>query len=131
MRTVLDASAAVHIVMRSARVGEFIARLAASSVVFAPSLFNSEVANTLWKYHRAGAIDLAAAMVRLDEARALVDDYEPDERLAAEALSLAVRYEHPVYDLLYVVLALRTGSRLLSADTRLLRLAVQIAPGTA
>lgn len=131
MRTVLDASAAMHIVMRTGRAAEFIAQLEASHLVLAPTLFHGEVANTLWKYVGAGHIDKATALARLEEASSLVEVFEPDERLAAEALSLAIARQHSVYDLLYVVTAMRHGACLVSADTRLLQLAAGIDPGMA
>ncbi|AGA31751.1 PilT protein domain-containing protein [Thioalkalivibrio nitratireducens DSM 14787] len=131
MRTVLDASAAVHMVMRTERSGEFIDRLETSQMVLAPALFHGEVANTLWKYTRAGVIDKNTALTRLEEALSLVDAFEPDANLATEALSLAILHNHPVYDLIYVVLAMRFGARLLSADGGLLQLAAGIDPSMA
>ena len=131
MRTVLDASAAVHLVMRTERSGEFIARLESSQPVLAPTLFHDEVANTLWKYTRAGVIDKNTALTRLEEALSLVDAFEPDANLATEALSLAILHNHPVYDLIYIVLAMRFGARLLSADGGLLQLAARIDPSMA
>lgn len=128
MRTVLDAPAALNVVMRTDQAAGFIAALEGSEVVMAPSLFHSEVSNTLWKYVRAGVIDKQAALTRLDEARGLVDTFEPDDQLATEALSQAILHDHPVYDLLYVVLAMRFGARLLSADGKLLKLAGGIDP---
>jgi len=128
MRMVLDASAAVNVVMRTDRAAEFIGALEGSEIVLAPSLFHGEVSNTLWKYVRAGVIDKQTALVRLEEARGLVDTFELDEQLATEALSQAILHGHPVYDLLYVVLAMRFGARLLSADGKLLKLAARIDP---
>lgn len=128
MRLVLDASAALHVVLRTERGAGFMAVLEDSGVVLAPTLFHGEVANALWKYVRAGAMGKQTGMVRLEEALDLVDSFEPDARLVTEALSLAVLHEHPVYDLLYVVLAMRYGARLMSADDKLLRLAQRIDP---
>jgi predicted nucleic acid-binding protein len=129
MRAVLDASAAVNVVMRTARSADFIESLENSQLVVAPALFHGEVANTLWKYVRAGLLDRQTAHTRLEEACGLVDAFEPDEALVAEALSLAIVHDHPVYDLLYIVTALRYGARLLSADARLLKLAARLDPG--
>jgi len=128
MRLVLDASAALHVVLRTDRAVGFIAALEASDVVLAPSLFHSEVSNTLWKYVRTGLLDKQTAIVRLEEALDLVDSFEPDQTLVTEALSQAVLHDHPVYDLLYVVLAMRFGSRIISADSKLLKLAERIDP---
>lgn len=114
--------------MRTERAATFIAALEASELVLAPALFHGEVSNTLWKYVRAGVIDKPTALTRLEEARGLVDAFEPDEHLATEALSQAVLHDHPVYDLLYIVLAMRYGARVLSADAGLLKLAARIDP---
>lgn len=129
MRTVLDASAAVNVVMRTERAAGLIETLEQSELVLAPTLFHGEVTNTLWKYVRAGLLDRQTAHTRLEEACGLVDAFEPDEALVAEALSLAIVHDHPVYDLLYIVTALRYGARLLSADAKLLKLAVRLDPG--
>jgi len=131
MRLVLDASAALHVVLRTERGAGMIAALEDSAAVLAPSLFHGEVANALWKYVRAGAMDKQTAMARVEEAFDLVDSFEPDATLVTEALSLAVLHDHPVYDLLYVVLAMRFGARLLSADAKLVRLAQRIDPSMA
>jgi predicted nucleic acid-binding protein len=131
MRVVLDASAAVNIVMRTARAAVLIESLESSRLVVAPTLFHTEVANTLWKYVRAGQLDRQTAHTRLEEACGLIDAFEPDEALAPEALSLAIVHDHPVYDLLYIVTALRYGARLLSADDRLLKLGARLDPGIA
>lgn len=128
MRVVLDASAAMNLVMRTERASALIARLEVARVVISPSLYQSEVANALWKYVRVGRLDKDLALERFDEAVGLVDQFEPDDRLVVEAMTLAVRHGHPVYDLLYVVLAMRNGARILSSDKRLLGLAAKIDP---
>ncbi|HRP96827.1 MAG TPA: type II toxin-antitoxin system VapC family toxin [Rhodocyclaceae bacterium] len=128
MRAVLDASAAVNVVMRTDQAAGFIDALEGSEIVLAPSLFHSEVSNTLRKYVRAGVIDKQTALTRLEEARGLVDTFELDEQLTTEALSQAILHDHPVYDLMYVVLAMRFGARLFSADGKLLKLAARIDP---
>ena len=128
MRTVIDASAALNLVMRSTSSPGFMNTLEKSRVVLAPALFHAEVANALWKYLQAGIIDKSTAVTRLTEARDLVDVFESDEALCTEALSLAALHDHPVYDALYVVVALRHGAKLMTADKRLARLAAKIDP---
>lgn len=128
MRVVLDASAAMNLVMRTERAAELIGRLESAHRVLAPALFQTEVANALWKYVRAGTLSKDLALERFEEALGLVDQFEPDEALVVEALSLAVHHGHPVYDLLYAVLAMRNGARILSTDARLLGLASKIDP---
>ncbi|MCB2264102.1 MAG: type II toxin-antitoxin system VapC family toxin [Candidatus Thiosymbion ectosymbiont of Robbea hypermnestra] len=119
MRLVLDASAAVRLVMRAVTAERLLKAVADAAVVIAPSLYVSEVANALYKYVRAGDLDMDTALERYEEAMDLVDDFTPDRELTTEALTEAARYGHPVYDLLYVVLARRSGSTVLTLDQRL------------
>jgi predicted nucleic acid-binding protein len=72
--------------------------------VLAPRLFFSEVGNGLWKYVRAGGLSEAEALERLREAKSLVSSTVDDAELIEEALSAAVRFDHPVHDALYAVL---------------------------
>lgn len=126
MRTVLDASAAANIILRTDLAPVLIEKLGQGRLVIAPTLFHSEIANTLWKYVRCGDLDKDTALARYAEAIGLVDIFEADESLTTEALSAAIRYNHPVYDLLYVILARRHGCRILTADKRLMTLVGQI-----
>jgi predicted nucleic acid-binding protein len=72
-RIVLDASAAANIVVRTDVAEELIEKLEHCALVIAPGLFHSEIANTLWKYVRAGDIDTQTALFRYEEAISLID----------------------------------------------------------
>ena len=119
MRIVVDASAAVRLVMRDEAAERLLEPIASAVVVLAPSLFASEVANALWKYVQAGNLDLDTALERYEEAIHLIDDFTPDWELTTEAITEATRYRHPVYDLLYAILARRKGCAILTMDQRL------------
>jgi predicted nucleic acid-binding protein len=126
VRIVLDASAAANVVLRTELAPALIASLKQSPLVIAPTLFHSEIANTLWKYVRFGDLDQKVALTRYTEAIGLIDVFEADEQLAAEALSTAIRYKHSVYDMLYVILARRHSCKVLTADKKLAALARQL-----
>lgn len=132
-RVVLDASAAVRLVMGMDD-GDIDATLRRAAIVIAPTLYVSEVANALRGYVRFGALDRAAAVTRYEESLALLDETVSDRELAVEALAEAARHDHPVYDLVYGVLARRTASALLTRDPRLSalasRLGIDLAPGS-
>ncbi len=86
----------------------------------APMLVIAETANALWRYVRAGRLNVdaacdAVAIVR-DEI-ALIDD--ADLVRAAQVLSQGL--DHPVYDCLYAALAMRSGLPLVSADLKFVR----------
>jgi len=130
MRLVLDASAAVRMVMRAEGADGLLESVATATVVAAPSLYASEVANALWKYVKAGSLDAETALERHEESINLIDAFTPDWELTTEALSEATRFKHPGYDLLYGVLARRTGCAVLTMDERLRALLGQMGVGT-
>jgi len=121
-RIVLDASAALRVVLASPGIEEALAALERASLVLAPSLFASETANALWKLGSKGLLPAEVLAERWEMAMALPSRLCPDHELAVEALSEASRHGHPVYDLLYAVLARREGCRVLTFDRRLLSL---------
>lgn len=126
MRLVLDASAASNIIMRTDLAPALIEKLKQSPLVIAPTLFHSEIANTLWKYVRFGDLNKETALTRYTEAIGLIDIFEADEQLAAEALFTAIRYNHSVYDMLYVILARRHSCTVLTVDKKLASLIRQL-----
>lgn len=126
VRIVMDASAAVRLVMGLDTDGSLAAALREAGVVIAPGIFAAEVANALRGYEAAGAIERREAIARLEESLHLVDELVPDAEMAVEALGEAMRTAHPVYDLQYAVLARRSGAALLTRDGRLGELAEQL-----
>ncbi len=131
-RLVVDASVAMKWVLPEPG-SERARRLLSASVagrleLIAPDLFMAEVTNVLWKRCRVRAELLE------DEARAAhaallaaAPELVPSEALAGPALELALAFRHPVYDCLYVALALRDGCSLVTADARL---AATLGPAT-
>lgn len=118
-RIVLDASAALHLVLRTERARQLADVLLDATLVLAPGLYATEVANGLWKYVRAGALDRMSAIEHREEAIGLVDSFATDADLGAESLAEAIRLQHPVYDLVYAILARRNGCPVLTMDQRL------------
>jgi transposase/predicted nucleic acid-binding protein len=90
---VLDASAAVRLILADPAAAELAERVGGAALVLAPELMLSELANTLWKLQRADRLN----------------DLDPQE-LLAEALALACHLNHPVYDCLYLALARREAA---------------------
>ena len=112
-RAVLDASAAVHLVMNGPHAAHLATRLEEVAIVTAPDLFCSEAANALWKYVRAGELTLDLALTRLEQAMGLVDGMVPQRTLAPEALVAAAKHQCSVY---YAVLARRSGAAVITMD---------------
>jgi predicted nucleic acid-binding protein len=122
----LDASAALRVVLDASRQSATIELLTAADAVYAPSLFVAETANALWKYAGAVHVTEEDALRLHRDAIALVDRYLDDAELFPEALTVAARLRHPVYDALYLVAARRTGSALLTFDKKLATLAQRL-----
>ena len=119
MNIVLDASAAVGIVLSQPGTEIFSAQLEQATFVTAPELYIAEVSNTLWKYRKADLLSLKRCELALEKAIALPDCLELCDALYLEAFALACRHLHPVYDTLYLVLARRNNAAFLTQDRRL------------
>jgi predicted nucleic acid-binding protein len=125
---VLDASAAVRLILADSAAAAVAEQIRESALVMAPELMLSEVANTLWKLQRADHLADLDPQQLLADARDLVDRVEPDRHLQAEALALACHHDHPVYNCLYLALARREAATLISMDRRLQQLAERVLP---
>ena len=123
---VLDASAALRIVLSPHDHRNWIKQLQRASIVAAPVLFASETANALWKYQRAGMLDRQAVASAHEQTLVLVSHWQNDLELSATALQLAERFDHPVYDCLYLACAQRLDAATITADKRLSSLAARI-----
>jgi predicted nucleic acid-binding protein len=125
-RWVLDASAALHVVMRLPTAEPVIDKLEQANLILVPQLYFSEAANALWKYVSHNQLSAEQSIERYQDICALPDQAISDQTLALEALSLASTYNHPVYDMIYAVLARRNACGVLSKDSRLAKLLVSI-----
>ena len=119
MTVVLDTCAAFEIAFKGEKFQQYSEILEKAENVIAPTLYDAEVANVLWKYIKAGYIDEQNAKITMALLLKLVDSYSDTSELAIEALHEAARLNHPVYDLYYMVLARRNGAVLLSVDEKL------------
>lgn len=122
---VLDCSAAVEIVRKTARGRGFRGLMIEDEIVITSELFHAEVRNAFWKYVRAGLLQPAAAEAYVEAALGLVDVFEPIDGNARESFAEAMRLGHPVHDLLYLTLARRQRATLFTADKRLADLCEQ------
>jgi predicted nucleic acid-binding protein len=117
-RAVIDASAALHLVMDGKNSEPIADWLDEADLITAPDLFTCEVANGLWKYVGHGDLTAAAAATRLEDALALTASLVPGRLLVHEALVAASTYRYPVYDMMYAVLARRQGAVVVTLDAR-------------
>jgi predicted nucleic acid-binding protein len=120
---VLDTCAAFEIAFHGPKYSLFMNAVAGAEKVIAPTLFDSEVTNVLWKYARNGAVDEENARKTLAYLLQMVDEYTDTSELAIEALNEGIRLGHSIYDMFYLVLARHNGATLLTTDKKLKALA--------
>jgi predicted nucleic acid-binding protein len=125
MIVVLDASAAVEIVLKRRQAGKLSEYVGQADWVTAPELFIAEVTNTLWKYRQFAGLTHAACEKALEQAIALPDDFVHGLDLYREAFKLCCALDHPVYDILYLLTARRNSGLLLTLDKKLIQAAAQ------
>lgn len=121
MTVVLDTCAAYEIIFHGDSYEKYYDILSKADKVIAPSMFDSEVTNVMWKYAKAGYVDEENAKLSVTLAIKLVDEFTPTSELAYEVLHEALRLNHPVYDMYYMILARRNGATLLTVDEKLKR----------
>ncbi len=84
-----------------------------------PDIFWAEVGNVLWKGSRQGRWSKASAERIAFEMQARNFRTVPSHALLNGALKIAFAYDRPVYDCLYVALAVESGAQMITADERL------------
>ncbi|MDA8066308.1 MAG: type II toxin-antitoxin system VapC family toxin [Thermaerobacter sp.] len=90
--------------------------------LMAPDVFLAEGANTIWKKCRLRQeITAEEAFQGLDFLLQTVPRLVSSSSLAGQALRLALSYRVPVYDCLYLALALQERCGLVTADAALVR----------
>lgn len=119
---VLDASAAVDMARKTPEGLALGQLLLDGEEIMTQGLFPSEVSNAFWKYKHAGLLSEDEVQAFVKEATSLVDELCDVDGLLSEALSEAMRLDHPVYDMLYFVLARRNAATLFTLDKKLQRL---------
>lgn len=122
MIAVLDASAAIELILSRPAAEEISKLISKAELVLAPDLYVAEVSNALWKHANAQG-ESEAYTELLDDAVALADDLIDSVSLYREAFALSTQHQHPVYDSLYLVVARRNSATILTVDRRLSSLA--------
>ncbi len=124
MTVVLDANAALELILRrlrSAEIGEIITN---ATKVISPELFQYELTNVMAKYVKGGYLAKDAGSKLISYAFELIDEYYPAKDFNQESYHESIRLDHSAYDLFYLILARRTGAKLLTLDKKLSSLAI-------
>jgi len=97
--------------------------LAVGRTLLAPDLMLVECSNILWKHVRRGLLSTMESQEAFSLLMAVEFRLTRDVDLLVDAHRLAGDLGHPVYDCLYLALALRHGVPLVTADRRFAALA--------
>lgn len=116
MSIVVDASVAVKWVL--SETGSEAADALLDQDLMAPVLWLAETANVLWRKARIGEITAEQASARLSELLTAPVASLPIEPHLEPALKLALEIGHPVYDCIYLALALHHRTHVVTADRR-------------
>lgn len=116
MIIVIDASVALKWVLDET--GTEAALALRNEDLIAPALWLIEAGNALWRGVRVGQITDDEAAVRLSELLEAPVASVPIELHLERALQLAMGIGHPIYDCLYLALALHHDTYVVTADRR-------------
>src|ERR1700686_4142409 len=86
---------------------------------FAPDLLFAETTNTIWKKKRRGELTAEHGRQLVEDIGRVAVETVPCRVLAADAHELANATGRSVYDSLYLALAIRLTTRMVTADERL------------
>lgn len=126
---VLDASVAIKCVLEEPG-SDHARRLAAGPTPpLAPELILAECANVVWKRVHRQLIHPTAAPRLLVALAAVSAKLLPLGILTADALAIALEFDHPVYDCYYIAAAIQNDATLATADERLYDLAQRVGLG--
>lgn len=116
---VVDASVALKWVL--VEPDSALAEMVLFSPLVAPDWWRIEVANGLWKALDRGEIDLDEARAGLARFANVAVETEEAVGLLDEAMILAARLHYAIYDCLYLALAVRRDTRMVTADGKFLK----------
>lgn len=100
--------------------------LAGAASLLAPELVLAEIGNAVWKRVRKSEVSIETALAIVDRAKTAFTKLTSMSELAAPAMGLSARYDHPIYDCFYLALAERESAPLVTADKRLAALAGRV-----
>lgn len=115
---VVDASVAVKWLVEEEGHQLALNLLEQNLAVIAPDLIFSETANVLWKKLRRGEVTPEQAERGCRALPGFFEGVVPTASLVENALALARRFDHPVYDCVYLACAQQQGTKLVTADQK-------------
>jgi predicted nucleic acid-binding protein len=89
----------------------------------APDIFIPEICNVVWKKVKNQEITAEQGQAIVSNVPMVLDHIVPSSEVAKRAFALAVQFNHPVYECLYLALAERESISLVTDDVKLVTVA--------
>lgn len=118
MPLVIDSSVVVKLLVEEAGSTEAFAILDRQEKRIAPDSLAVEVAGALWNKVKYSALLAVHAERSLESFPQFLHRLVPCQPLLLDSFRLSVRLQHPVYDCMYLALAISESSRLVTADKK-------------
>lgn len=119
---VLDTSAAIEIATKTEEGKALRSFMREGERIISCDLMRAEAASAARSIKRKERCTLEAVEDIMRDAIDLVDEFIAIEELLDEAFRESIRLDHSMYDMLYFVLARRTGGTLFTLDRQLMKL---------
>ena len=116
MPIVIDASVALKLVTCEPGTAEAQALLGRDEERIAPDWMLVEAASGLANKTRFDRLELAVGQTALAALPSFIDRFVPAEPMLGRAMALASELDHPLYDCLYLALAIAEDAVLVTAD---------------
>lgn len=113
---IIDASVALKWLVPEEK-SDLAALLIGQGDLTVPTLFHVEVGNAIWRKARKGEVvldELAGEVANLAGLVRTIDETD----LVPDALALAMAINHPIYDCIYLAMAIAQDDELITADRR-------------
>ena len=119
MIVVLDVSGVMEILLHKEKTDKFLKTFQNANVVIAPDLYVSELANTLWKHHKAKTLSKENCLLYMQQGLKMINRFVNSKEIWEEAFSEAISNNHSVYDMFYMIAARRHAGTLITNDSTL------------
>lgn len=123
MTFVIDANVGLKWFIEEPRSQEARKILEQGHTFIAPDIFIPEICNVVWKKVKIQDIFMEQGLAIVNNVPKVLDYLVPSSEVAKRAFDLAVQFNHPVYDCLYLALAERESSILFTDDRKLVKVA--------
>ena len=118
MRLVVDASVAVKWLVAEEDSDLALRVLHSDHELLAPRLMASEVSGALTRKVRRGQLERGLAAAIAAAIPEMVDTWAADDGVVPDAVRLSLTLDLPIYDCVYLALALNEGGIMVTADVR-------------